>query len=410
MLSLSVSLAPSLVEARRKAGPQPPTATSANLRGMQFYRAKDYAQAADYFRLAITLDPMMVIGHYNLACTEALRGNRAAAIEQLRWLQGEGGPLATSKLRRARTDPDWSALRDDPEVQSLLDGANFTPFAERPLVALRKLRSVIEPTSAIGARVFASVTASSEAREPPFRASFAWCSAQPNDGIAIAFAQPTHLTAITVAAGDWRSKLVFADRDAVDEVTVRVDGALTKVGRPAPMQDPDGPLVRIDLPDVTVTTLSITLSKTRTGHTPGGCISSVELVDGTRKLTPVVFDADAIAALPTALQKTQEALAGLGAPELERALQFPFSYQATTESKAVSFATPAALGMACTRGTHATCPARFEPLEPVLRVLDEQTVTLGASSGAGLVWVLRWANDAWRLLRVEPSGISAPID
>lgn len=377
---------------------------------MQFYRAKDYAQAADYFRLAITLDPMMVIGHYNLACTEALRGNRTAAIEQLRWLQGEGGPLATSKLRRAKTDPDWSALRDDPEVQSLLDGANFTPFAERPLVAVRKVRSVIEPTSAVGARVFTSVAAMGEAREPPFRASFAWCSAQPNDGITLSFAQPTHLTAITIAAGDWRSRMVFADRDAVDEVTARLDGAVTKTGRPAPVQDSDGPLVRIELGDVTVTTLAITLSKTRTGHTPGGCISSVELFDGTRKLSPVVFDADAIAALPVALQKTQEALAGLGAAELERALQFPFSYQATADSKAVSFANAAALGVACSRGTRANCPARFDPSEPALRVLDEQTITLGAGNGAGLVWVLRWANDAWRLLRVEPSGISTPID
>jgi hypothetical protein len=59
--------------------------------------------------------------HYNLACLEALQGNRDAALAGLRRAlevlpDGRKAELATS----ARDDEDFASLRDDPEFQALI--------------------------------------------------------------------------------------------------------------------------------------------------------------------------------------------------------------------------------------------------------------------------------------------------
>jgi tetratricopeptide (TPR) repeat protein len=50
-------------------------------------------------------------GHYNLACLEALTGNREGAIEHLR----RAIELDPQAKEWAADDEDFDALRDDPE-------------------------------------------------------------------------------------------------------------------------------------------------------------------------------------------------------------------------------------------------------------------------------------------------------
>ena len=50
--------------------------------------------------------------HYNLACVEALAGNRERALDEL-------GKSAPRQLARAREDPDFESLRDDPRFLEL---------------------------------------------------------------------------------------------------------------------------------------------------------------------------------------------------------------------------------------------------------------------------------------------------
>jgi hypothetical protein len=53
--------------------------------------------------------------HYNLACLEALRGERAAALDQLR----RAVELRPEVASWAQDDEDFSGLRDDPEFRAL---------------------------------------------------------------------------------------------------------------------------------------------------------------------------------------------------------------------------------------------------------------------------------------------------
>ncbi len=87
---------------------------------MRKLKAKDWTGAAADFRAAIAEFSDHVKAHYNLACLASLTGDRATALEQLRWLAASDLPEAGQKLVKARTDPDLRALRDDPDVKAIL--------------------------------------------------------------------------------------------------------------------------------------------------------------------------------------------------------------------------------------------------------------------------------------------------
>ena len=95
-------------------------ATVLNTRAMRKFRARDWAGAAADFRAAIGSFSDHVKAHYNLACLASLTDDRDTAVEQLRWLAASDLAEAEAKLVKARTDPDLSSIRDDPEVQDIL--------------------------------------------------------------------------------------------------------------------------------------------------------------------------------------------------------------------------------------------------------------------------------------------------
>jgi tetratricopeptide (TPR) repeat protein len=80
--------------------------------------AGDHAGAAALVREGLERYPGNPAMLYNLACFEALGGEREAALEHLR------GAIATDERYRgyARDDPDFDALRDDPEFVSAVAG------------------------------------------------------------------------------------------------------------------------------------------------------------------------------------------------------------------------------------------------------------------------------------------------
>lgn len=103
-----------------KPAQSPQAAAELNNRAMRKLKAKDWAGAAADFRAAIERFADHVKAHYNLACLASLTGDRATAIEQLRWLAASELPEAGQKLVKARTDPDLRSIRDDPDVQAIL--------------------------------------------------------------------------------------------------------------------------------------------------------------------------------------------------------------------------------------------------------------------------------------------------
>ena len=102
------------------AGGQTAGASVLNTRGMRKFRARDWVGAAADFRAAIDISPDHVKAHYNLACLAAITGDRDTALAQLRWLAASDLAEAGQRIAKARTDPDMTFIRDDPEVHAIL--------------------------------------------------------------------------------------------------------------------------------------------------------------------------------------------------------------------------------------------------------------------------------------------------
>jgi tetratricopeptide (TPR) repeat protein len=81
------------------------------LKDMQRY---DEAEAA--YRKANELDPNYGTAYYNLACFESMRNNPDAAFEHLR----RAAQLPEFSLTRARLDPDFEWIRDDPRFKEIV--------------------------------------------------------------------------------------------------------------------------------------------------------------------------------------------------------------------------------------------------------------------------------------------------
>jgi tetratricopeptide (TPR) repeat protein len=82
----------------------------------QLYEAGDYAAVVDRGREAIEANPQYAMPMYNLACCEALSGQKAGAIEHLR------RAIERSDQMRdyAKEDSDLDPLRDEPAFKELV--------------------------------------------------------------------------------------------------------------------------------------------------------------------------------------------------------------------------------------------------------------------------------------------------
>ena len=78
----------------------------------------DPERAREILAEGLSANPGAPTLHYNLACLEAVQGNRDAAIAQLR--AAIAARPATTEW--ARDDDDFASLRDDPEFAKLVGG------------------------------------------------------------------------------------------------------------------------------------------------------------------------------------------------------------------------------------------------------------------------------------------------
>jgi quercetin dioxygenase-like cupin family protein len=76
----------------------------------------DPARAREIFIDGLKVHPEARALHYNLACLEAVQGNRADALAALR----QAVALSPDVVEWARDDEDFESLRDDPEFQALV--------------------------------------------------------------------------------------------------------------------------------------------------------------------------------------------------------------------------------------------------------------------------------------------------
>jgi Flp pilus assembly protein TadD len=77
--------------------------------------AKRYEEARDLLREGLELHPANASLLYNLACAEALLGEKDAALEHL------AGAVENPRFREfAETDSDFDSLRDDPRFTALV--------------------------------------------------------------------------------------------------------------------------------------------------------------------------------------------------------------------------------------------------------------------------------------------------
>jgi len=83
------------------------------------YQAGEYAEASDRAKEIVEANPQYPMLAYNLACCESLAGRHADAIAHLR-------PAVESSERLrgfAREDTDLDPIRDEPELEALLEGS-----------------------------------------------------------------------------------------------------------------------------------------------------------------------------------------------------------------------------------------------------------------------------------------------
>ena len=100
----------------RPGEPYRPTPGEAIAAFYPLHEAKDYEGAAQVARDALASNPGNALALFNLACCEALLGQKDEAIEHVRAAVEAHGDL----LENARTDTDLDPLRDDPRFQELV--------------------------------------------------------------------------------------------------------------------------------------------------------------------------------------------------------------------------------------------------------------------------------------------------
>ena len=104
-------------------------ARAANQAAMVKYRKKDFGDALAAIRRAVALHPDNPRYQYNLACFASLAGELKTAREALAALVALPDPEAQRRVKKALTDPDLAAARQDPTIAELLQRGQ--PTAER---------------------------------------------------------------------------------------------------------------------------------------------------------------------------------------------------------------------------------------------------------------------------------------
>lgn len=96
------------------------------------YKKRDYAGALRLLDQALQRDPAYVQALYDAACCYALLGDRDNAIEYLMRLADIGDKEAMERLRKARKDKDFHAIREDPGFKKATGFARVKVFNGMP--------------------------------------------------------------------------------------------------------------------------------------------------------------------------------------------------------------------------------------------------------------------------------------
>jgi hypothetical protein len=252
----------------------------------------------------------------------------------------------------------------------------------------------------------------------------AWCEGKPDEGlgegVTIAFAVPTQLDAIHVAAGVWKSAKLFASNNRITALDVALDGKTTTV-KPATTRT--WLSVPIGRP---VSTISLKIAAVARGAMNDSCISGISLVRKDAEFTAIVgIDAAAAAALPRALSTIQSALENPDPAGLEKLLDFPFTLHpaagfAMGAPKPIKHASWHSLEAACRAQAKAEAAGTLDESKPIT-CPGPTNVDPGDDRSAGLIstapamvevkfpshrevqefWRLRWHDGAWHLSAID---------
>lgn len=89
-------------------------AVESHKRGMDLFGRKQWREAIVVFQDGLAKDPASVQLLYDVACASARDGNRTDAVEYLVRLSDLATADSIARLKKARTDSDFEAMRDEP--------------------------------------------------------------------------------------------------------------------------------------------------------------------------------------------------------------------------------------------------------------------------------------------------------
>lgn len=102
-------------------------ARTKNREGLARRAADDAGGAKAAYAEALSLSPRFAPARYNLACELAREGNKEAALGELETLLRLATPDARLFVARARLDPDFASVREDPRFRGLVGQVRFDP-------------------------------------------------------------------------------------------------------------------------------------------------------------------------------------------------------------------------------------------------------------------------------------------
>jgi hypothetical protein len=247
----------------------------------------------------------------------------------------------------------------------------------------------------------------------------AWCEGAPGEGIGqgvtIAFAAPTQVDAIHIAAGVWKTAKLFTTNNRIASLDLVVDGTPSTVTPAARRTWLDVPIGR------SISTVTVKIAAVAKGKMNDSCISAIWFDRKDARLATVVgIDAAAVAALPRALVAIDGAF---GTPALEHLLDYPFSFHPglgrDTNEPRITYPSWKAIDAACRaqekaqdsgsfRESKVTCPYGVYP-DPN----DTRDGSVGSPEPGMVelvfpgkheyldVWRLRWHDGGWHLAAID---------
>lgn len=88
-------------------------------KAMHYYHKKRYTKALEYLEKSLKSYPGYIQALYDEACTRALMGDKANAVEYLMRIRDMKKPYGYKKLRKARKDKDFASIREDPGFKNV---------------------------------------------------------------------------------------------------------------------------------------------------------------------------------------------------------------------------------------------------------------------------------------------------